>query len=82
MTGIEMTKEIVAELKSIPTNKLKNLLDYIRFLKIMDSIDPTQLYFWTKRWQKMEREIEKDKKAKRTIGDGTTKGLLKNLKTK
>lgn len=48
--------------------------------KAYKAIDPAQLYFWTRQWQKCESEAESDKKAGRVIGDGTVRGLLKALK--
>ena len=46
-----------------------------------EAIDPTQAYFWTKGWQKMEAEADKAKQAGKVIGNGTAKGLLKALKS-
>lgn len=52
----------------------KELMDEVR------TVDPTQLYFWIRRWQEWEREAEADKRVGRIVGDGTLKGLLTALK--
>ncbi len=38
------------------------------------------MYFWTKRWQDMEKEADLDKEKGNTIGDGTITELLKKPK--
>ena len=52
----------------------KELMDEVR------ASDPTQLYFWTRRWQEWEREAEVEKRGSRVVGDGTLKGLLRTLR--
>jgi hypothetical protein len=39
-----------------------------------------QAYFWTKGWQKMEADADKAKKAGKVLGNGTAKGLIRELK--
>ena len=80
MTKTAIAHEVFAELKALPTPRLREVLTYIYFLKTKTVIDPSQLYFWTKEWQARERDAEQDKRAGRILGDGTLKGLLKALK--
>ena len=72
--------EVFEELKELPAPRLREVLTYIYFLKAKATIDPSQLYFWTRRWQVMERQAEADKRAGRIVGDGTLPGLLRALK--
>jgi hypothetical protein len=73
-------KELLQELEGLPLEKMKEVLDFVCFVKAKDAIDPSQSYFWTKKWQDMEKEAEEDKEKGRVIGDGTVKDLLKQLK--
>ncbi len=74
-------EELLHEIKGLPTEKIKEVLDFVCFIKAKESIDTTQSYFWTKKWQAMEQEADDDKKAGRIIGDGTVVNLLKELKS-
>lgn len=74
-------EDIIDEIKELKPEGLKEVLDFILFLKVKQTIDPSQAYFWTRAWQQWEREADEDKKADRVIGDGTAEGLLKALKT-
>jgi len=78
---IKLTEEIMEELEGLTKEKLKEILGFVSYIKAKDAIDPTQAYFWTKGWQKMEAEADKDKKVKKLIGNGTAKGLLRELKS-
>jgi hypothetical protein len=73
-------KEILQEIHGLPPGKLKEVLDFVCFIKAREAIDPAQSYFWTQKWQAMEQDVEKDKKAGRIIGDGSVKDLLHELK--
>jgi len=68
-----ITEEIIEELEGLPKEKLKEVLGFVSYLKAKEAIDPTQAYFWTKGWQKMEAEADKAKKAGKVIGNGTAK---------
>lgn len=72
-------EELYREINGLPDEMLKEILDFTYYIKVKDSIDPSQVYFWTKKWQNMEREADKDKEEDNTIGDGTLSGLLKEL---
>lgn len=80
MTKSGLANEVIQEIRTLPPSELREVRAYVCFLKARDTIDPTQLYFWSKRWQAWERETETDKRSRRVVGDGTLKGLLKALK--
>ena len=65
----------------MPSEKIKEVLDFVYFIKAKEVIDPTQTYFWTKKWQDMEREADMDKESGNVIGDGTVEDLLQKLKS-
>lgn len=79
MTKNALTHEVIEEVKTLAASQLREVRSYVYFLKARGTIDPTQLYFWTKRWQIWEREAEADKRAGHILGDGTLKGLLSAL---
>ena len=80
MTKHALSKEVIGAIETLPAPQLRELRAYVFFLKARGALDPTQLYFWTKRWQAWERQAESDKRRGRVIGDGTIKGLLSALK--
>ena len=81
MTKRALAKEVIRQIEALPPVQLREVRAYVFFLKARGAVDPTQLYFWTKRWQAWERQAESDKKRKgRVVGDGTVKGLLAALK--
>lgn len=76
----EYTTQLLGELKGLPSAKIKEVLNFTCFIKAKEVIDPTQAYFWSKKWQEMEKEADEDKERGRIIGDGTIEGLLNELK--
>ncbi len=72
-----MTSDVAQAIEGLKKNELKEVLDFIYFIKAKRAIHPSQAYFWTKKWQEWEREAEQDKKAGRVIGDGTLKNLFR-----
>lgn len=80
MAHQQLTQEVIRAIRGLPAPQLRALRMYVYFLKAQRAIDHTQLYFWTKRWQRWEHEADIDKRAGRLVGDGTLKGLLKALK--
>ncbi len=73
-------EEILKELEGLSSEKIKEVLDFVYFIKAKDFIDPSQAYFWTQKWQDMEKEAEEDKKSGNVLGDGTVNGLIQELK--
>ena len=80
MTKQILAQEVIDELRTLGAPQLRELRAYVSFLKTSQTIDPTQLYFWTKQWQAWEQDVEADKRAGRVVGDGTLRGLLTALK--
>ena len=80
-TSNAVREEIVSELKELKPDNLKEVLDFIFFLKVKQAIAASQAYFWTNTWQKWEEEADEDSKKGRIVGDGTVEGLLKALKS-
>ncbi len=76
----KLTEEIMEEIEGLPKEKLKEVLGFVSYIKAKEAIDPTQTYFWTKGWQKIEAEANKAKKARKLLGNGTAKGLIRELK--
>jgi len=74
-------KELLHEIDGLSAGKLKAIIDFVCFIKAKDAIDPAQAYFWTQKWQDLERGADKDKQAGRMIGDGSVKNLLSELKS-
>lgn len=72
--------DIAEEVKSMPVKDLKEVLDFIFFIKMKTNISPSQSYFWTEMWQKIESEVDEDKKSGRVLGNGKVKNLLKELR--
>jgi len=77
---IQYKRELLKEVEELPFEKMKEVLDFVCFIKAKESIDPTQSYFWTKNWQGMEKEVDMDKKKGNIIGNGSAKDLLRKLK--
>lgn len=73
--------ELLKEIEGLSSEKIKEVLDFVCFIKAKEVIDPSQTYFWTKHWQQMEKEAEDDKAADNIIGNGTVESLLKELKS-
>jgi len=76
---VNYKNELLQEIEGMPSRKLKEILDFICFLKAREVIDPSQSYFWSQKWQKMERNADKDKLAGKVMGDGTISSLMNEL---
>ena len=72
-------EELLREIEGLSAGKMKEVLDFTCFIKAREAIDPSQAYFWSTKWQRMEAEAEDDKKAGKIIGDGTVDRLLNEL---
>ncbi|OGB87226.1 hypothetical protein A3H38_01375 [candidate division WOR-1 bacterium RIFCSPLOWO2_02_FULL_46_20] len=78
-----LKREIVDKIDGLPKADIRELRNFVVFLEmknILPQIDTSQAYFWSKKWQKMEKEVDKDKKAGRVVGTGKARDLLKALK--
>ena len=73
--------EIINQISDLKPDGLKEVLDFVLFVKVKKTIEPSQAYFWTKTWQRLEKEADEDKKAGRIVGDGTVEGLMKAIKS-
>lgn len=71
-------QELLREIKSLPSNLAKDVLNFVVFVKYKNVIDSDQSYFWTKKWQRLEKEAEKDIKERRIHKYSS----LKEFKTK
>jgi hypothetical protein len=72
-------EELLREIKGLPSEKIKEILDFVCFIKAKEAIDPTQAYFWTRKWQEMEIEADKDKERGNIIGNGSVEDLIESF---
>ena len=79
MSAYQYKEDLLSEIEGLPVEKLKQIIDFVCFIKAQDAIDPSQSYFWTKKWQKMENLADKDEAAGNIIGDGILNSLLEEL---
>ena len=81
MTRMEakIRDELLGAIEGLPPDYLKEVLDFVYFQKVKVSLNPDQAYFWTKQWQALEKKVNKDKSAKKIIGNGTPEGLVREL---
>lgn len=66
--AVDYKSEIISEVKDLTPSKAKEVLDFICFVKhkeALSKIDPTQAYFYTPKWQKLEKQAEQDIKTGR-----------------
>ena len=63
------TMQIERLLKKLPPRKQRVAVLFMRFLK---DKEPNQLYFWTPKWQRWEREAEEDIQTGRMKGPFST----------
>lgn len=74
-------ENILQESKSLPVHDLKEIMDFVWFIKLRSATDPSQAYFWTKEWQKAEKGAEEDICKGKVAGPySSVKELIKNLK--
>ena len=50
MTKSTLTKELIDEVRTLAAPQLREVRAYVYFLKARRTVDPSQLYFWTKQW--------------------------------
>ena len=75
---------IPAEIRKFFNLKVGSILDFHRdgekiVIQPKQLIDEDQAWFWTKEWQKGEKEVEKDKKRSRTRSFKNVLELKKHL---
>jgi len=78
--GVDYKEELLRQIEALPAEKIKEILDFAYFISARDAIEPSQAYFWTKKWQAMESEANQDKEKGNVLGDGTVEGLLRELR--
>ena len=61
----KVASNVTKAIEGLKKNELKEILDFIYFIKAKRVIHPSQAYFWTRKWQEWEKEAEEDKKAGR-----------------
>ncbi len=44
-------EELFRQIQGLPDEKIKEVLDFTYFIKAKDAIDPSQAYFWTRKWK-------------------------------
>lgn len=55
--------KITREIEGLTETKAKEVLDFICFVKhkkVLSKIDPTQAYFYTRKWQSLEKKAGED----------------------
>jgi hypothetical protein len=78
--SVDYKEELLRQIESLPPEKVKEILDFAYFISAKDAIDPSQAYFWSKKWQAMEAEADQDKEKGNVLGDGSVEGLLRELR--
>jgi len=78
----KLTDALLEEVEALKPSQQRVVLDFVHFLRIRATIDPSQAYFWTREWQRLERAADRAKIRRQRFGDGTVKGLLKALKSR
>jgi len=78
--SVDYKEELLRQIEGLPPEKIKEILDFTYFISAKDAIDPSQAFFWTKKWQAMEAEADQDKEKGNILGDGSVEGLLRELR--
>ncbi|NNN05472.1 MAG: hypothetical protein HKL90_06195 [Elusimicrobia bacterium] len=71
--------QLASEMKTLPPENVREVLNFVRFLRLRRSIDTAQAYFWTRHWQANEKAVEQDKRRGRVRGNGTMRDMVKVL---
>jgi hypothetical protein len=77
---VDYKEELLRQIEGLPDEKIKEILDFAYFVNAREAIDPSQAYFWTKKWQAVETEADQDKEKRNVFGDGTVEDLLRELR--
>ena len=79
-----LKNEIIRKMQQLPVKDIKELKDYVVFLELknlLPQIDSSQAYFWSKKWQKIEKTAETGiRHGKFSPTFSSVKDLLKHLK--
>lgn len=76
----KVRRALIRLLDEMNSRELRETAHFALFLKTRSRADPTQAYFWTPRWQAMERRVHRDKERGRLLGNGTVDSFLRALK--
>ena len=63
-------KELLREIKRISSEKIREILDFVYFIKTREAIDPAQMYYRIRQWQSMEKAADIDKERDKTDAKG------------
>ncbi len=80
-THTQYKEDLLKEIETLPSEKIKEVLDFICYIKAKEFIDPSQAYFWSRQWQQMEKEADIDKERGNIIGNGTAEDLIQKLRS-
>ncbi len=75
----KVLNQVILATEGLSKNELAEVLDFVYFIKAKKVIDPSQAYFWTKKWQEWEREADEDKKAGRVKTFNSVDELITDL---
>lgn len=73
---------VLTELAELNVSQQREVLDFVHFLRVKRAVDPDQAYFWTRRWQQLERTADRASTRGKRLGDGTAQGLVKALRAR
>ena len=76
----KIKRALIHLLNEMNSRELRETATYALFLKTRSCADPAQAYFWTAKWQALERRVHQDQQRGRLLGDGTVGSLLRALK--
>ena len=79
MSTQNIPKGLVQALRGLSPANLNAVKSYAFFLQAKAITDPEQSYFWTRRWQELEKSSSSDKRSGRLIGDGSPEGLIRSF---
>jgi len=77
---VDYKEELLRQIEGLPPEKIKEILDFAYFISAKEAIDPSQAYFWSRKWQAMEAEADQDKEKANILGDGSVDDLLRELR--
>ena len=78
---MNIPNDLASALKGLTFSQLKEVRTFVFYLRTKSLIAPDQAYFWTRKWQAMERAASLDKRRGKILGDGTAAGLIRSLRS-